>query len=68
MCKQPSATEGKTEAVADTMTVETPEDAIAKLMAGNARYVEGKSIHPHDNLDRLKETAPNQEPYAAVVG
>ena len=68
MCKQPSATEGKTEAVADTMTVETPEDAIAKLMAGNARYVEGKSIHPHDDLDRLKETAPNQEPYAAVVG
>lgn len=47
MCKQPSATEGKTEAVADTMTVETPEDAIAKLMAGNARYVEGKS----DSLD-----------------
>lgn len=46
----------------------TPEEALAELIAGNERYVNEKSIHPHGNLGRIKETAPHQAPFAAVVG
>ena len=57
MCKnQPAATPS------------TPEEALAELIAGNERYVNEKSIHPHGNMDRVEETAPHQAPFAAVVG
>ena len=57
MCKnQPAATPS------------TPEEAMAELIAGNERYVNEKSIHPHGNMDRVGETAPHQAPFAAVVG
>ncbi|MBR5476156.1 MAG: hypothetical protein IKV17_04990 [Bacteroidaceae bacterium] len=57
MCKnQPAATPS------------TPEEALAELIAGNERYVNEKSIHPHGNMDRVGETAPHQAPFAAVVG
>ena len=46
----------------------TPEEALAELIAGNERYVNEKSIHPHGNMDRVGETAPHQAPFAAVVG
>ena len=46
----------------------TPEEALAELIAGNERYVNGKSIHPHGDMDRVAETAPHQAPFAAVVG
>ena len=46
----------------------TPEKALAELIAGNERYVNGKSIHPRGDMDRVKKTAPHQAPFAAVVG
>ena len=46
----------------------TPQEALAELIAGNGRYVNEKSIHPHGGMDRVSETAPHQEPFAAVVG
>ena len=46
----------------------TPEEALAELIAGNERYVNGKSIHPHGDMDRVEKTAPHQAPFAAVVG
>ena len=46
----------------------TPEEALAELIAGNERYVNEKSIHPHTDMDRVAETAPHQAPFAAVVG
>ena len=46
----------------------TPEEALAELIAGNERYVNEKSLHPHNDLDRVEETAPHQAPFAAVVG
>ena len=45
----------------------TPKKALAELIAGNERYVNEKCIHPHGNMDRVKETAPHQAPFAAVV-
>lgn len=46
----------------------TPEEALAELIAGNERFVNEKSIHPRGDIDRVKETAPHQAPFAAVVG
>ena len=67
MCKQQSAAHEDL-ALADTLKVCTPEDAVAKLMAGNERYVNEKSICPRSGMDRVAETAPHQAPFAAVVG
>ena len=52
----------------DTLKASTPEEAIAKLVAGNERYVNEKSIYPRADIDRVEETAPHQAPFAAVVG
>ena len=57
MCESTSAT-----------TPSTPEEALAELIAGNERYVNEKSIHPHGDIKRVEETAPHQAPFAAVVG
>ena len=46
----------------------TPEEALSALIAGNERYVNEKSIHPHSDMDRVEQTAPHQAPFAAVVG
>lgn len=47
---------------------ETPEDALKVLLEGNSRFVSGDIIHPNSDIDRVKETAPHQEPFAAIVG
>ena len=52
----------------DTLKVSTPEEAIAKLMAGNERYINEASIYPRADINRVEETAPHQAPFAAVVG
>ena len=57
MCKSPVA-----------VVPSTPEEALAELIAGNERYVNEKSIHPHGDMDRIEQTAPHQAPFAAVVG
>jgi carbonic anhydrase len=44
-----------------------PEDAIARLKAGNERFTAGKSIHC-DLMAQVKQTATSQSPYAAIVG
>jgi carbonic anhydrase len=45
----------------------TPDDAVAKLKAGNARFAAGKSINCN-LMAQVKETASHQAPYAAIVG
>lgn len=46
----------------------TPQEALNELVAGNERFVNKKSVHPHGGMDRVAETAPHQAPFAAVVG
>ncbi len=46
----------------------TPEEALAQLEAGNQRFLEGKMMAPHRNMDRLKEVAVKQTPFAAFLG
>lgn len=44
-----------------------PDDAIARLKAGNERFTAGKSINC-DLMAQVKQTASSQSPYAAIVG
>lgn len=62
MCK------GESAPVSSTPVPSTPEEALAELIAGNERFANEKSIHPHGDIDRVEETAPHQAPFAAVVG
>src|SRR3954451_18837798 len=44
-----------------------PDDAIARLRAGNERFTAGKSVNC-DLMAQVKQTASNQAPFAAIVG
>jgi carbonic anhydrase len=48
--------------------VTSPDDALARLYAGNERFVAGKITAPHRNLGRVKAVAPKQAPFAAFLG
>ncbi|MBV8682270.1 MAG: carbonic anhydrase [Caulobacteraceae bacterium] len=46
----------------------SPDAAVARLMAGNERFVRGQLDSPKENLDaRRKATVEGQEPFAAVL-
>ena len=45
-----------------------PTDPLERLMAGNARYVAGKAIHPDAGLGRRAELAKSQAPFAIILG
>ena len=45
----------------------SPDDAIARLKAGNDRFTAGKSVNCN-LMEQVKETAKSQSPYAAIVG
>src|SRR5258708_37829108 len=44
-----------------------PDDAIARLKAGNERFTAGKSVNC-DLMAQVKQTASQQSPTAAIVG
>jgi carbonic anhydrase len=44
------------------------DDALKKLIAGNERYVQGKSQHPDESLARRKELTTGQHPFAVILG
>ena len=44
-----------------------PDEAFARLRAGNERFISGKSINC-DLMAQVKQTADNQSPYAVIVG
>jgi carbonic anhydrase len=46
----------------------TPADALARLKAGNQRFIAGKLQHPHQNPQRRTELATGQRPFAIVLG
>jgi carbonic anhydrase len=48
--------------------VQTPDEAIARLMEGNKRFVAGNVQAPNRNMARLKEVAAGQKPFAAFLG
>lgn len=46
----------------------TPEDALKRLLDGNARYVAAKATHPDQTPERRTAVAGAQSPFAVVVG
>jgi len=46
----------------------SPKEALALLYAGNKRFSAGKPEAPHRDLNRLREVAPEQKPFAAFLG
>jgi carbonic anhydrase len=46
----------------------TPDEALAKLMEGNDRFVHAKLLHPDESPLRREETVLQQNPFAVVLG
>lgn len=51
-----------------TRNPESPDEALAILREGNQRFVAGNSLSIHRDLERVKEVAPKQTPFAAFLG
>jgi carbonic anhydrase len=45
----------------------SPEAAMARLVAGNERYVSGFSAHPNNDLPRRAKVAAGQTPFATIL-
>ena len=53
---------------ADTGGTElTGEEALKRLMEGNARYVAAKATHPNQTTERRMEVAKGQNPFAVIL-
>lgn len=46
----------------------TPQEALDRLIAGNQRFVSGKPLSIHQDLNRVKAIASKQTPFAAFLG
>jgi len=46
----------------------SPAQALDFLQEGNSRFVAGKTAAPNRDIDRLREVAPRQTPFAAFLG
>ncbi len=44
------------------------DEALARLLAGNQRYMRHKEQHPDESLARRKELEGGQHPFAAILG
>lgn len=62
-----STTSTSTSTTVERVVVETPQQAINALKAGNSRYASGESINPNADQARRDETLNSQSPYAAIV-
>jgi carbonic anhydrase len=45
----------------------TPDQALAKLMDGNRRFVARKRLNPHQDIARITDVATGQDPFAAIL-
>ena len=44
------------------------DEALSRLTEGNKRFVEGKSIKPNQDMNRIKEVSKSQFPFATILG
>lgn len=51
-----------------THTPMSPDKALQLLKEGNQRFVAGQSIKPNQDINRIKEVAAGQYPFATIVG
>lgn len=59
---------GASQQPATLPTVENGEQALQRLVEGNRRYVEDRSLHPNQSKLRAAEVARVQKPIAAILG
>ncbi|TAL17176.1 carbonic anhydrase [bacterium] len=59
---------GPAVALASEGAAGNPDESLAKLMEGNARYVKGAMTHPDANDARREEVAKGQHPFAIILG
>lgn len=52
----------------ESIECSTPRECIQLLMTGNARFVNGVSIHPHQDANRRAKIAPHQRPHSTILG
>jgi carbonic anhydrase len=45
-----------------------PDSALILLKNGNERFINGKSLKPNQDINRIKEVAKGQKPFAIIVG
>jgi len=50
------------------VTLGTPHEALAELLAGNERFVAGARLHPHQDAERRAALVDEQRPFAVVFG
>ncbi|MHA7986072.1 carbonic anhydrase [Rathayibacter sp. CAU 1779] len=50
------------------MTNTNPARAWSQLQAGNARFIAGAPLHPHQDAERRAETVGSQAPVATIFG
>ena len=62
-CEVPFLSSG---AEAFEMPAETPEEAITRLLEGNARFVRGKSTTINESAERRTKIAQRQRPFATI--
>ena len=53
---------------ATAKTTLTPDQALEELIAGNQRFIQGKTTDNHSSLKHLQSIAEDQKPFAAIVG
>jgi carbonic anhydrase len=56
------------EAAASDPPAVTPDAALARLLAGNRRYVAAKSTHPRQDGGRRHALSKGQHPFATIFG
>lgn len=61
------ATHGTSKYVAPPGRPSSADEALAALLEGNQRFVNGKSIHPHESADYRASLANEQHPFATVL-
>lgn len=68
-CTNPQNTAKSEQSALLTTTVAFADttQGVGKLMAGNWRFRNDRSIHPHQSSHRRLETAKEQKPFAAIV-
>jgi carbonic anhydrase len=46
----------------------TPDQALQRLIEGNARYTSQQLTHPRQSMERISEVAKGQKPFAVILG
>jgi carbonic anhydrase len=46
----------------------TPDQALQRLIEGNARYTSQQLTHPRQTMERISEVAKGQKPFAVILG